>query len=50
MDFGLSEDQQMLEETIRSFLAEQVPMTRVRDIRDTCEKNTEAGCPNDRDI
>jgi alkylation response protein AidB-like acyl-CoA dehydrogenase len=34
MDFGLSEDQQLLEETIRSFLADQVPITRVRELRD----------------
>jgi alkylation response protein AidB-like acyl-CoA dehydrogenase len=50
MDFGLSEDQQMLEETVRSFLRDQVPITRVRDIRDACEKDRENGCPNDRAI
>ena len=50
MDFGLSEDQQMLEETVRSFLRDQVPITRVRDIRDACEKDREGGCPNDRAI
>ncbi len=50
MDFGLSEDQQLLEETIRKFLREQVPITRVREIRDACEKDRETGCPNDRGI
>ncbi len=34
MDFGLSEDQQLLEETVRSFLADQVPIERVRELRD----------------
>ena len=43
MDFGLSEDQLLLEETIRSFLKDQVPITRVRELRD-------ASCPNDRAI
>jgi alkylation response protein AidB-like acyl-CoA dehydrogenase len=43
MDFGLSEDQRMLEGTIRSFLADRVPITRVRELRD-------APCPNDRSI
>ena len=43
MDFGLSEDQQLLEETLRSFLAEQVPISRVRELRD------KSG-PNDRSI
>ena len=43
MDFGLSEDQRMLEDTIRSFLADRVPITRVRELRD-------APCPNDRKI
>lgn len=33
MDFGLSEDQQLLDETIRSFLADKVPITRVRELR-----------------
>ena len=41
MDFGLSEDQKLLEETLRSFLAQRVPITRVRELR-------EAPCPNDR--
>ena len=37
MDFGLSEDQQLLEETVRSFLADRVPIARVRELeeRDT---------------
>jgi alkylation response protein AidB-like acyl-CoA dehydrogenase len=43
VDFGLSEDQQLLEETIRSFLADKVPITRVRELRDR-------DCPNDRGI
>ena len=34
MDFGLSEDQLLLEETVRGFLADQVPITRVRELRD----------------
>ena len=50
MDFGLSEDQQLLQETINSFLADQVPITRVREIRDACEADIEGGCPNDRAI
>ncbi len=41
MDFGLSEDQLLLEETVRSFLADRVPITRVRELRDE-------DCPNDR--
>ena len=40
MDFGLSEDQLLLEKTLRSFLAEEVSISRVRDLRD-------ADCPND---
>jgi alkylation response protein AidB-like acyl-CoA dehydrogenase len=43
MDFGLSEDQQLLEQTVRAFLAEQVPIERVRELR-------EKDCPNDRAI
>ena len=43
MDFGLSEDQLLLEQTVRSFLAEQVPIERVRELRDK-------GCPDDRAI
>ena len=50
MDFGLSEDQQLLDETIRKFLREQVPITRVREIRDACEEKPETSCPNDRAI
>ncbi|MEM7412775.1 MAG: acyl-CoA dehydrogenase family protein [Myxococcota bacterium] len=37
MDFGLSDDQRLLDETIRGFLADQVPITRVRELR---EKDT----------
>jgi alkylation response protein AidB-like acyl-CoA dehydrogenase len=43
LDFGLSEDQRMLEETVRSFLADRVPIARVRELRDS-------PCPNDRGI
>ena len=43
MDFGLSEDQVILDETVRSFLADKVPITRVRELRDEA-------CPNDRAI
>ena len=32
MDFGLSEDQLLLDQTLRSFLADQVPIERVREI------------------
>lgn len=41
MDFGLSEDQQLLDETVRGFLRDQVPIERVRELR-------EEKCPNDR--
>jgi alkylation response protein AidB-like acyl-CoA dehydrogenase len=34
MDFGLSEDQQLLDQTVRSFVADQVPIERVRELRD----------------
>jgi alkylation response protein AidB-like acyl-CoA dehydrogenase len=43
MDFGLSEDQVMLEESIRSFLADRVPIDRVRALRDE-------SCPVDPSI
>jgi len=43
MDFGLSEDQRLMEATLRSFLADRVPITRVRELRD-------AACPNDRSL
>jgi alkylation response protein AidB-like acyl-CoA dehydrogenase len=43
MDFGLSEDQQLLCDTVRSFLAEQVPIARVRELE-------EQDSPNDREI
>ncbi len=43
MDFGLSEDQVLLDQTIRSFLKERVPIERVRELR-------ERPCPNDRAI
>jgi alkylation response protein AidB-like acyl-CoA dehydrogenase len=43
MDFGLSEDQLLLDQTVRSFLADQVPIERVRELRSQ-------DCPNDRAI
>ena len=43
MDFGLSEDQLLLEQTVRSFLADRVPIERVRELRGE-------DCPNDRGI
>jgi alkylation response protein AidB-like acyl-CoA dehydrogenase len=43
VDFGLSEDQLLLDQTLRGFLAEQVPIARVRELRDK-------GCPYDRAI
>jgi alkylation response protein AidB-like acyl-CoA dehydrogenase len=43
MDFGLSEDQVLLEETVRGFLADQVSIARVRALRDE-------DCPVDRSI
>ena len=43
MDFGLSEDQVMLDETLRAFLGDQVPIDRVRELR-------HEDCPNDRGI
>ncbi|MAJ62159.1 MAG: hypothetical protein CBC48_20815 [bacterium TMED88] len=43
MDFGLSDDQKLLDETVRAYLADQVPITRIRELR---EKN----CPNDRGL
>jgi alkylation response protein AidB-like acyl-CoA dehydrogenase len=43
MDFGLSEEQLLLLQTLHSFLADRVPITRVRELRDE-------DCPNDREI
>jgi alkylation response protein AidB-like acyl-CoA dehydrogenase len=43
MDFGLSEDQLLLEETVGRYLADQVPIETVRELR-------EKDCPNDRAI
>src|SRR5258705_6524394 len=43
MDFGLSEDQRLLEASVRAFLRDRVPIARVRELRD-------ADCPNDRAI
>lgn len=34
MDFGLSEEQQLLQETVRSFIANECPATRLREIFD----------------
>jgi len=39
MDFGLSEDQQLFQEALRGFLAERVPVARVREIMES-----ESGC------
>ena len=41
MDFGLSDDQLLLDQTVRKFLAQQVSIERVRELRG-------ADCPNDR--
>ncbi len=43
MDFGLSQEQGLLVDSVRGFLAGQVPIERVRALRDV-------ECPNDRDI
>jgi alkylation response protein AidB-like acyl-CoA dehydrogenase len=43
MDFGLSEDQLLLDDTLRRFLADRVPIERVRELR-------EKDCPNDRAV
>src|SRR5262245_61995371 len=43
MDFGLSDDQKLLEQSVRGWLRDHVPITRVRELRD-------ADCPNDRAI
>ncbi|MFP8880649.1 MAG: acyl-CoA dehydrogenase family protein [Myxococcota bacterium] len=43
MDFGLSEDQLLLDKTVRSFLSDRVPIEQVRELR-------EKDCPNDRAI
>jgi alkylation response protein AidB-like acyl-CoA dehydrogenase len=43
MDFGLSDDQHLLEETLRGFLSDRVPIERVRALRDE-------PCPLDRQI
>lgn len=43
MDFGLSEDQLLLEQTLRRFLSDRVPIERVRELR-------EKDCPNDRAV
>ena len=39
MDFGLSEDQQLLQRTVRDFLAAEVPIERVRELRDAEDPN-----------
>jgi alkylation response protein AidB-like acyl-CoA dehydrogenase len=43
VDFALSEDQDFLESTIRGFLADRVPIDRVRELR-------ERDCPYDREL
>jgi alkylation response protein AidB-like acyl-CoA dehydrogenase len=43
MDFGLSEDQQLLYDTVRSFLAARIPIARVRELE-------ERDSPNDREV
>jgi alkylation response protein AidB-like acyl-CoA dehydrogenase len=43
VDFGLSEDQRLLEQTVRGFLRDRAPIGRVRELRD-------AACPNDREL
>src|SRR5262245_37834397 len=43
MDFGLSEDQRLLEQSVRGWLRDNVPIARVRELR-------AAACPNDRAI
>jgi alkylation response protein AidB-like acyl-CoA dehydrogenase len=43
MDFGLSDDQRLLEASVRGFLRDRVPIARVRELRG-------ADCPNDRAI
>ena len=43
MDFGLSEEQRLLYDTVRKFLAERVPIARVRELE---ERDT----PNDREV
>jgi alkylation response protein AidB-like acyl-CoA dehydrogenase len=43
MDFGISEDQQLLYDTVRGFLAERVPIARVRELE-------ERDSPNDREV
>ena len=37
MDFGLSDEQKLLDESLRRFLAERMPMTRVRELIETPE-------------
>jgi alkylation response protein AidB-like acyl-CoA dehydrogenase len=37
MDFGLSEEQRLLDDTVRRFLAERLPLARVRELRDAGE-------------
>jgi len=41
MDFGLSEEQTLLQETVRRFLAARCPTTRVREIMETAAHDTE---------
>ena len=39
MDFGLSDDQKLLEETVRAYLADQVPITWIRELREKDDPN-----------
>ena len=51
MDFGLSEDQRLLDETLRNFLKDRVPIQRVRELRDTAGAGAEqTRCANDPKI
>jgi alkylation response protein AidB-like acyl-CoA dehydrogenase len=43
VDFGLSDDQKLLEKTVRGFLGNEVPIARVRELR-------ERDCPSDRGV
>ena len=45
MDFGLSEEQRLLQDTFQSFLAEQVPISRVRELLDSGAEETDGPWP-----
>ena len=42
MDFGLSDDQKLLEQSVRGFLGEQAPIARVRALRAAPDPNDRA--------